>query len=528
MILALTCAIFFARGVAISETAPPAHILDIRLEIKPVNMVSPGDATITITISNESEFDADNVYFTSSDGLHAEPLGQIPAGDVQIFTRAYTVSQEELDAGRVYLIVSHDDVSGAESLVNYTVEAFVTRAEPAPEMEFTRRFSSDSATPGSTITIIYRVRNIGNVPLTQIRVNDALGDFTGRAELLDPGQSKLFSSRVTVNSEALSSASASCACESAPGGGLEVRLADKPITVVSPTLSAALTLDKMSARMGDTVNGIIVIAAAGSDFSAVRVEDVTYGTLIADSLSIDEDGVLSVACSWPVRENAEFSVRVTGLSATGEISEAVSNAVVLSLEGAPETNALSVSASAANNVISSKGYVRVTVAIVNSGLTDVLGVTLSESSMGVIREFAFVPAGDPTYREVLCRVEDDTELVFAINYVNSSGAAVSASSAPVSITIAAGGAPPETGIERERGFEDWVEERFSGDKVFWSLLIISSAVLLALVAALILTQSRERRARRHRLAQEKKRKHEEFGRTGKFVPVKKQNRPGGQ
>ena len=81
---------------AMAEEAP---LLEILVSAKPDELVEPGDVTLSFTIVNASQLDAQSVYLSSSDGLLSEPLGQIAAGDTQVFTRTHSVTQAELDAG---------------------------------------------------------------------------------------------------------------------------------------------------------------------------------------------------------------------------------------------------------------------------------------------------------------------------------------------------------------------------------------------------------------------------------------------
>ena len=145
--LALLCAGGFAMPSARAESAEPTqpplrHVLDIRFSVSPAALVEPGAVTLTFTIANTSEYDAENVYISSSDGLRTEPLGQIEAGDSRTFSRAHDVTEAELEAGRITYIFSHDGVAGDPDTVNYTVDCPNERAISRGEVEITRQFSA--------------------------------------------------------------------------------------------------------------------------------------------------------------------------------------------------------------------------------------------------------------------------------------------------------------------------------------------------------------------------------------------------
>jgi uncharacterized repeat protein (TIGR01451 family) len=530
--MALACAFFLAQGVAMSEeTAPPLrHILEIKATVKPAELVAPGDVTVNLTISNPSDYDANNITLASSDGLHSEPLGQIAAGGSQVFTRAYSVSQEELDAGEITFILSHDGIASDDAPVNYTVAIQIAKSEAKPDIEFTRQISSRAVTAGTTVTVTYRVKNTGNVALTQIRVRDSLGEYTGRVDALEPGEAKVFSSRVTVNQATASQARVSYVAEAVSDDAVTKELDDAQIEVVAEALTATLALDRDSAAAGDTVNGVLTIAAEGVDFAGIDVTDDVYGTVLADALELKAGATITLTCSWPVRGPSDYRIRVSGIAATGDEVEVVTNTARVTLTGGFAESALSITAVAATPVISKPGGVKVTVAIENAGNAAARDVTLSEATLGEIRTFAFVPTGDATYRDVICEVKDDARFVFAATYTDDSGQTVTVLSDPVEIRIGSGGALPEIAQEDGGGFVDWIKRSVDDSITYVWMLAIAGAVLIILTVTLIVSHFRERRVRRQKLDKEKQRRREELGRTTKFEPVKrpaKQNKRGG-
>lgn len=532
-ILVLSCAILFAQGFAISEeTAPPLrHILEIKLAIKPVELVVPGDVALTFTISNPSDYDANNITYTSSDGLHTEVLGQIPAGGSQVFpARTYSVSQAELDAGVLNFIVSHDGIASDEAPVNYSVEVAIAKSEAKPDIEFTRQLSARAVVAGSTVAVTYRVKNTGNVTLTQIRVRDSLGEYTGRVGSLVPGETKVLSSRVTVNQAVTSDADVSYVADEVSEEAIEKELDDIEIAVVEEALTATLVLDQNTAVTGDTVNGVLTIQAAGVDFSGINVTDDIYGTVLADALELKAEESITLTCSWPVRGPSDYRIRVSGIAATGDELDVVTNTAHVPLMGEFTESALAITAVAATPVISRAGGVRVTVAIENNGNAIARDVTLSEATMGELRTFAFIPTGEPTYRDVICEVSDNSRFVFMATYTDDAGQTVSILSQPVEIEVASGGALPEVVQEKDGGFVGWISRNVDDSITYFWMLGIAGAVLIVLMVILVVSHFRERRARRKKIDREKQRRREELSKTTKFEPVKrpvKQKKHGG-
>lgn len=140
-------------------TPPMRHILAVGFSADPGELVAPGEVTLTFTITNTSDYDAQNVYISSADGLHTEPLGQIDAGENRVFSRSHSVTEEELEAGVISYTLSHDGIAGDTDTVNYSVQCPIERAIARAAVEFTRQFTSTCARLGETVTIAYRVRN---------------------------------------------------------------------------------------------------------------------------------------------------------------------------------------------------------------------------------------------------------------------------------------------------------------------------------------------------------------------------------
>lgn len=525
IILAMTCVFFGAQGIAISEdsaTTPPLrHILEISLTVRPGEMVAPGDVTLAFEIKNQSDYSANNLCFTPADGKHPERLGQLSPGDSQIFTSIYSVTEEELEAGEIYFVVSHDDIMGDPEPVNYEVTAHIVKTEAEPQLEFTRQISAAAVSEGSTLTITYRVRNVGNVPLAQIRVKDKLGDFTGRVDELGCGEEKVFTSRLTADGDMVSRAAATYEAPSVDDETREQALDNVTIPLVQPELTAALTIDRSVARYGDTVNGVVTIVARGADFTDVFIKDDVNGTLLTDSYEIPAGTSVNIACSWPVRTPSDYRLMVSGLSSTGDRVQVATNTENVQLSGEFSTSNLSISATAVTPVINRAGKVRISVAIENSGNSAARDVILRETTLGEMHRFAFVPPGEPTYRQVLLDVEHDTTFEFSVCILDGNGNEQAVQAVAVPIVIASDGVSPEqVSSVNGGGFARWVERTMDDRTTYVWMLLGACGVLTILVIILLVSHGREHMNRRQRKARFQQKRREETDRI-KRLPRKK-------
>ena len=515
--LCLFCAAFLpsARG-ALGEGG--RTLLNIQMTARPEELVEPGDVTLVFTIENISDRDAQNVYLSSADGLLSEPIGQIAAGEVQVFNRTHSVTAAELDAGEILYTVSHDDPLEPEGKVNYSAQAQIRRSVLRPEAEFTRQFSSRSVTAGSALTIVYRMRNTGNVALTDLRVQDTLGDFTGRVDRLDVGESRALVSRVTVTEESVSSASLSYGAEGA-GDEIFVRtLEEAAVSLAEGQLSHSFSAAERDAAAADVT---LTLRNTGNvDYRAVCVTDALNGGVIADALVVPAGGdPVEVRRTCPVRGNGGFRWRVSGVNAAGERIDFTTELLVLPPAPAGEPAPLRVSAEALTPRIRRAGSVTLRVRVENPGGTDVQDISLSEAELGTLRNFAVLPAGDTIERDVSVYVDADASFSFAISYADADGQPQSVTTAPVEVVIAPDGALPE---DAKNSFFDFSGNsiKIGGSSTFAVLLIAGFVALLALIVMLIVASRRARLEKQLRIAAEKQRRKEEMGKTNRFTPVR--------
>lgn len=524
--LALLCAGGFAMPMARAEgtepTQPPLrHVLDISFSVSPAALVEPGAVTLTFTIANTSEYDAENVYISSSDGLRTEPLGQIEAGDSRTFSRAHDVTEAELEAGRITYIFSHDGVANDPDTVNYTVDCPIERAIARGEVEFTRQFSAAYARPGDVVTITYRVRNAGNVPIADLRVDDAPGEFAGRADRLDVGETRLFTSRVSVEDVTTSAPRLRYTVPAEGGGEREVTLSEARILLADEQLTATLALDRETARVGETVTATLTVMSLGNvSFYDLAVYDERFGGLVADSLEMEPGTqTLTIPLQYPVRGDATYQLRVRALSSSGAIIETLTEPVSLRALPAGSGADISIYAEAVYPQIAAAGEVPVDVYILNEGGESARDAVLSELSTGTqLRAFDFLAARFTTHRRVYVPVSQTGELTFSVRYVNAAGVACTVESPPVLVEIARGGQRLDQIGESAPYSGQSV--KISENPTFLFMLGGAALLLIALAVALLITSRKQRRQRREKLEKQRRQRQEELGKTNRFTPVR--------
>ena len=508
---------FTAPAAAEEESA--AKELEVSCSIKPVSMVSPGDATLTFTIVNRSSSPIRNIYLSSADGLLSEPIGQIGPGETQTLVRPHSVTQEELDDGKIAYTVSHDPLESGGEKVSYALNVPVIKGKAQPGVDFTRQVSSDYVSQGGLVTVTYKVRNAGNVALTGLRIRDTLGDYTGRLEQLGVGETKTFISRVSISEDADSAPVLDCQAAS----GKEITRALDPLTIhiAYSALEATFTVGR-SVFEEDTADAILLLTNQGNvNYSNVTVWDDVYGGMIADVISLPVGGgPVEVNYTYPLRGETQYRWRIQATSETGEALDMLTDTVTLSNSPSDETVKISLQVAARTPKINRAGWVTFDFSIANEGTVMASDALLYEVNRGEIRRLAVLPTGQPSVCSASYEVRADEQFIFCLNYTDAQGRQRTISAAPLEIDIAADGAAPESPDAVRTGLKGESVKLRGNSSGFVVLLVLAGAALTVMITILLAVSLRARRDRRQRAAAEKQRIKEEMGRTNPFVPVK--------
>ena len=497
---------------AMAEEAP---LLEILVSAKPDELVEPGDVTLSFTIVNASQLDAQSVYLSSSDGLLSEPLGQIAAGDTQIFTRTHSVTQAELDAGEISYTISHDDPLDPERKVTYSVHASIRQSDRQPQVEFTRQFSSQAFESGDTVTVLYRVRNSGNVAVHSLRVEDALGDFTGRVELLDVGQSRTLVSRVSLTEDAVSAPTLSYAVEALDGQSFSQSLSEATLRLAQPRISARLSADYSPFSRNSAEVVLLLENAGDADYTNLRITDDVYGGVIADEVQLRAGAdPIAISCSYPVRGDGSFRWRITGMSETGSRVDFLTDTVTLAPRGIDLLSDVQLQATAVTPRIRRSGMVTVQLHIENAGDADVTDLVLSEENLGELRFFAILPADGAIDCAVELDVHESAQYLFRVRYTDAECWQSTADSGIVEIVIASDGVAPESATGSFIEFSGG-SIKIGGSALFAVLMIAGCVTLVVLIVILAVASHRARIQRQLRMAEEKVKRQESAGRSRK-------------
>lgn len=512
LIAMISCVLFCTQDVVISEgdiARPPIrHILDISISVTPARLVEPGDVTLMLAVVNASEFDAEDVTLTSKDGRYSEALGRIPAGDVQTQSHIYSVNEAELAAGKLEFTLTHKGIADDTTAVSYDMSADISRDEPAPDIEFTRQISSQKYAAGSEARITYRVKNTGNVPLTDVAITDVAGKYRAGTDRLECGEEAAFTNRVTVTGKTTSEASVTYSALPYSDKTATKKLENISINVSEPSVDVLFMTDCSQASRGDMVTGTGSVTVMGGCLSDVRVIDDYSGVIVAEAPFLGDGEVLPIEYTWSVRGPRDFKLKLNAIADNGSLIEEYSDTCSVEFAGEFSESNLSVSASAAAYELRHPGYMNITVSITNTGNSSARDISLTELTVGEIRTFAFIPAGEATTRTVPLAIEDDTDIEFVLTDAHGTELA---RSEKLAFTISRGGTDPDQPFA-DKGFHpfEWIKANFTGENGYIWVLSVCGALVVVLSTILTVSLSREygkrRRERSKRKADAKSRR----------------------
>ena len=144
----------------------------------------------TITLTEKA-----NVKFSNGESVIV--FNDVPAGETVTAEATYTITSADILAGGFHNTVTADFTGGG----SWTAEDTVTTAELNTTLNVTKTSDvpdGQKAALGQKITYTIKVQNAGNVPYTNVKVEDPLTKLTATIETLAVGETKTFTTEYVV------------------------------------------------------------------------------------------------------------------------------------------------------------------------------------------------------------------------------------------------------------------------------------------------------------------------------------------
>ncbi|WP_198293619.1 DUF7507 domain-containing protein, partial [Algoriphagus resistens] len=157
--------------------------------------------TYTLTVTNTGNVTLADVGVTDPLTAFGTTIPSLNPTEVQTFTTAYTITQQDLDNGELPNTATASGTSPANRTVADSDDELVTAIQNG-EITVTKSADVDAYdSVGDEITYTIVVQNAGNVTLTNVEVVDPLTGLTETLQSLAPGESRTFTAVYEVDQD---------------------------------------------------------------------------------------------------------------------------------------------------------------------------------------------------------------------------------------------------------------------------------------------------------------------------------------
>lgn len=469
--------------------------LSVTALITPGDMTEPGEATFTVTLVNNGRAQATNIRIAPNEnhaGASVEPLN---AGDTYVFETQINVTQKQLDAGRVDLIVSY-----RSNGTNYKkkLAASVKRVSVLARVNISRQMP-DCAREGDVIEIVYLAENVGLIAVSELYITDAPGGYISAQANLAPGESRRFTNFVRVGKTETSQPTARY-ISAETGMSYKQTLPARALTLAADNVSLEWQTQSDTLVLLVRNNGLFTYSELRLSVAALSGAQGVPDTLRPGKSFIGE---------WHGVSEGEYTAVLRARDDAGNDVSFTSPKLTVSAPPQSDMDAPPIiHAEAQYARISVPGQVGFNIAI-DGGASDIYGARVTEQTLGALRTLHVLPAGKRTLLTVFADVISNHVYSFSLAYNDAAGETRTVRAAPVTVTIAAGGAAPAS-LEADGKLHG-----VKGLSNLPMLIVIACAILITLVALLAFMKRRERVKKRKRRPNKPKRAD-----TGEYKPVR--------
>jgi uncharacterized repeat protein (TIGR01451 family) len=434
-----------------SITADQNPAIDIVKTAAPQTYNAVGDLiTYSFTVTNTGNVTLTNVSVSDPlVGLSAitpAPVTLAP-GASQVFTATYTITQADLDAGKVDNTATATGTPPVGDPVTDTDSESIT-ANQRPAIEIVKAAAPQTySAVGDVITYNFTVTNTGNVTLTNVSVSDPLAGLsaiTPAPVTLAPGSSQVFTATYTVKQTDLDAANISntATASGMPPTGPAVTAIDDEIVTANqnPKVEIVKTVLPTSVSSPGLVTYNYLVTNTGNiTLTGVAVDDDKLGPIVLGAVTLPPGASTSGTATYMVTQ----SDMDAGLAI-------VNVATVTSAEGATDTDDATVTIIREPAVTIEKTADKVTVTaagqvitynyvVTNTGNVTLTNVVVNDDKLGpiVLGAVTLAPgastSGTATY--MVTQVDMDAGLAIVnVATVTSAEGATDTDDATVTIT----------------------------------------------------------------------------------------------
>ncbi len=443
MILAATVLLLTLCVPALAAEKP----IKVEMGLSANRFSGPADVTVTIKVTNVSDADMPGTLtLHDPNGKALEDFGApvLAAGASKSWTGTWSVTQEQLDAGRLVFAVRYPIVGEDGLQINKVDNFYVTivDAGAVAQVEVKRHITPTMARKGQEVSVIYEISNVGTIDITGVKIKEssAVSKEDGSIAIVRAGDKATYVFPVKMGSkDILSKATVTFL---ANGMSYTETVGEATIKYGNVKLEAELAADKRGGNPGDTVKLTLTLKNTGkADYQNVTVTDPALGTVFS-GLTVKAGETLTQVKELTIAKSAEYQFTVTGTDASGATVETATGRVPVTAVDATKEVTLQVIAQADSEVIYTRpGIVTFTVSVSNLSAVEAKNVTVSATGVDLYTFETIQPGQTRSFvRDV--RVETPGKFRFDARVANQLGANVTFESNIIQIVHSAPTATP--------------------------------------------------------------------------------------
>lgn len=359
--------------------------LEFAARFTPSELAAPGEAELTVTLTNVSNSVLTEVRLSPSEAREGEQIDDLAPGETARFVRTLSVGQDTMTAGYMDVYITFK-LNG--TAYRRQARARISTVSAAVQARFTRDVSPAAVRAGDSAVITYRLENIGSVEMVNAVVTDDAAAFTSAPFRLKPGEARAFTHVVIVETDTATEPVATFA-SALSGGQYALRAEKETIAVATDEIRFTLPGEALSVSAGEKARFRLKMENVGKlDYEALELTEPSLGSFhgLPGRLRAGDSFELEIETP-PLTESAAYaftlSMRDTGGKHVFFQTETVNVQVASVAEGERTLHAAIAD--------EEKPAFLVTLSGANGRETEAV---IGEKTLGDLKALAFLPVGE--------------------------------------------------------------------------------------------------------------------------------------
>ena len=394
--------------VCVSAALAADSPIKTSVEFSKTKFSGPETVDVSITVTNVGEGDLPapvTLYYPSGKKIEEFGSPTLSVGASKTWKGQWTVTQEELDAGKVVFAVRYSvydgplDENGEPKLQGHksNLRKKIVYTEADPEISVRRTITPQTAQKDQEVSVVYEITNSGTAAVTNVKIkeNTSISSKTGTIDSIAPGTTETYTFTAKMGSKDLTSAAT--ISYTAGGKTFNTKVESATVKYGVVNLSATLKADKKGGVPGDTIKLTLTLKNSGTlDFTNITATDPELGTVF-EGLSVAAGKSETKETELVITKTQDIQFTVRGDESTGKGVETATGRITVTSLDPDQQIALSVEAEADRSIVyKNPGTVRFSITVNNNSTMEVKNITVKAVDT-TLYNIESIPAGESAF-----------------------------------------------------------------------------------------------------------------------------------